>query len=200
MVRRMGEFEVYQRTKDGMFSATKLLNHWNKVNGSKKVIGHFFELKSTKDLLGEMESDIGITTSPYTKQRGGKTQGTWMHPLLFIDFAMWINPKFKLQVLKFVQDQLITYRHGAGDNYRELCSAAQRLDGCNYESMARALNYVVFNKHDKELRQSATEEQLGELQNIQKHLAFSVNTGLIKSFDHLLEHLRLMWYTRHGCK
>jgi len=31
----------------------------------------------------------------------------WMHPLLFIDFAMWINPTFKVKVLKFVYDEMI---------------------------------------------------------------------------------------------
>ena len=30
---------------------------------------------------------------------------------------MWLNPKFKVQVLKFVYDELIKQRHDAGDNY-----------------------------------------------------------------------------------
>ena len=46
-----------------------------------------------------------------------------MHPLLFIDFAMWLNPVFKVKVLKFVYDQLIKYRNEAGDAYRELGAA-----------------------------------------------------------------------------
>lgn len=34
-----------------------------------------------------------------------------MHPLLFIDFAMWLNPAFKVKVLKFVYDELIKFRN-----------------------------------------------------------------------------------------
>ena len=34
-----------------------------------------------------------------------------MSSLLFIDFAIWLNPSFKVQVLKFVYDQLIKQRH-----------------------------------------------------------------------------------------
>lgn len=34
---------------------------------------------------------------PYHKSRANKgdNAGAWMHPILFVDFAMWINPKFK---------------------------------------------------------------------------------------------------------
>ena len=193
----MGEFEVSQRTRDGYFSATKLLKQWNKSKGMKKEVKDFITLKSTEEFINTLKNDPDYKGGdyPYLGTRG-KEGGTWMHPYLFIDFAMWINPEFKLQVIKFVHDQLIEFRHDAGDNYRELCSAVQMFDNCNYPNLARALNYTVFGKHCKELRQTATEAQLNELQTIQKHLAFSVNTGLIKSFYHLLEHLRMMWAIR----
>ena len=56
----------------------------------------------------------------YVKSRAsrGDEAGTWMHPLLFIDFAMWINPSFKYDVLKFVYDRMLMYRNEAGDAYR----------------------------------------------------------------------------------
>lgn len=37
---------------------------------------------------------------------GGKKNGTWMHRLLAIDFAMWLNPYFKLWVLETI-DKII---------------------------------------------------------------------------------------------
>lgn len=200
MIRRMGEFEVFQRTKDSYFSATKLSKQWNSANGTRKDVSDFLRLSNTKELLTAIYSEMDDTGIPVSKDgafimtRGkGVNQGTWMHPYLFIDFAMWLNPKFKLQVIKFIHDQLIEFRHGAGDNYRELSSAVQRLDNINYPNMARGLNYIVFGKHDKELRQNATEVQLKELQDLQKNLAFSINTGLINSFEELIEHMRKMW-------
>jgi len=201
----MGEFEVTQRTKDGYFSATKLVNQFNKANNTEKRVDLFLNLEKTKEFITTLSNDAefvenyNIDYQVVMKSRGEKTKAGqtpsvyWMHPYLFIDFSMWINPSFKLQVIKFVHDQLIEFRHDAGDNYRELCSAVQRFPNCNYPTLARSLNYVVFNTHKKELRQKATEEQLNDLQNIQKHLAFSVNTGLISDFDSLIEHLRRIW-------
>jgi len=192
MLRRIGEFEVYQRTKDGMFNATSLLKQWNKGERGKEVNG-FLKTNPTQEFIESLSKSENLNTNEIVLTTKGKNGGTWMHPYLFIDFAMWINPSFKLQVIKFVHDQLIEFRHGAGDNYRELSSAVMRLDNINYPNMARGLNYIVFGKHDKELRQNATEKQLEELQNLQKNLAFSVNTGLINSFDELIELMRRLW-------
>ena len=40
---------------------------------------------------------------------------------------MWLNPKFKVKVLKFVYDELIKYRHDAGDNYRLITEAIAKI-------------------------------------------------------------------------
>jgi hypothetical protein len=189
----MGEFEVYQRTKDGYFAATKLLNHWNTSRNDNRRLDHFWnaerlpefmhELAIGEGLIDEKSStpDFGVLKNMLSDVTKGKNSSTWMHPYLFVKFAMYLNARFEYQVVKFVGDQLIEFRHGAGDNYRELSSAVMRLDNINYPNMARGLNYIVFGKHDKELRQNATEKQLEELQNLQKNLAFSINTGLINS-------------------
>lgn len=51
MTRPLGKFEVYQRTKDGMFNATSLLAQWNKAKNSNKRIQDFFENQNTKDFI-----------------------------------------------------------------------------------------------------------------------------------------------------
>lgn len=66
--------------------------------------------------------NLNTQDSTYLKTRG-KNGGTWMHPILFIDFAMWINPSFKYDVLKFVYDELIKFRNLAGDAYPRMCAA-----------------------------------------------------------------------------
>lgn len=38
MTRKIGEYEVFQRTKDGMFNATVLLQAWNNTTGEKKEV------------------------------------------------------------------------------------------------------------------------------------------------------------------
>ena len=82
---------------------------------------------------------------------------------------MWINPRFEYQVIKFVYDQLIKFRHLAGDNYRPFCGALLSIaPNCNLAEVAKWLNLVVFNSHEKNIRNAATQEQLDDLQNIEK--------------------------------
>lgn len=67
--------------------------------------------------------------STYVKSKAsrGDNAGTWMHPILFVDFAMWINPKFKYDVIKFVYDEMIKFRNLAGDAYPSMCKAVSSI-------------------------------------------------------------------------
>lgn len=209
MVRPMGDFEVKQRTKDGMFNAGHLLYQWNKsVNSKKRRMSEFLNSPKTEEFKQTLIDDMILNSRNIEKPvnqivriNKGKTSklGTkihddvWMHPYLFIDFAMWINPKFKLQVIKFVYDQLIKFRHDAGDNYRTLASSAAKLKGVDYSKLAKALNWIVFGKHTSGIRQLATEEQLKELSEVEQKLSFSIDMGMIKDFDQLIFLMRKMY-------
>ena len=197
MIRNMGRFEVHQRTKDGMFNATNLLKQWNKWRGQQKQMVHFLDNSTTRAFIEtiEEEEDTSQRNSVLIKSRAnkGKNAGTWMHPYLFIDFAMWLNPKFKYQVIKFVHDQLIEQRHEAGDLYRILGRAVTKFKDTNYAQVAKGLNYTVFGVHDSELRQKATPQQLKELVDLQKKLAFAVDMGYIKTYESLIAEMRRMF-------
>lgn len=89
---------------------------------------HYFENQSSNELINTIveRENLNSRNSAYLSSRG-KNGGTWMHPILFIDFAMWINPSFKYDVIKFVYDEMIRYRNEAGDAYRELSSAIMKI-------------------------------------------------------------------------
>ena len=197
MLRKMQDFEVKQRTCDGMFNATELMKQWNKKLGMQKSLDHFFENQGTQDFLQVLEQEEGLHTrnSVYVKSRAsrGENAGTWMHPILFIKFAMWLNPRFEYFVIRFVYDQLIAFRHDAGDNYRGLTSAVNRFGSVDYTLLAKGLNYIVFGCHEAGIRQSATQDQLKELSDLQKQLAFAVDMGYIRTFDELLYELRRLY-------
>lgn len=222
MTRKMGSFEVNQRTSDSMFNATQLLKQWNKSFPSqKKEIGDFFRTKSTQEYINTILEDESFTdgnspyvkldakdgnshdlhtrNSVYVKSRAsrGKNAGTWMHPYLFIDFAMWLNPKFKLKVIKFVHDQLIVHRHSAGDNYNVLSAAVSRLKGKDYREVAIGMQWLIFNKRGKNLRQTATPDQLKELSETEHFLARNIDMGLITSMQQLRETLRKMYQNKY---
>ncbi len=80
MTRKMGEFDVNQRTKDGMFNATDLLKQWNSILQNKdKRISDFLNNNSTKEFI-EALSESHKEKSPdadyqaFTKVKGRATK------------------------------------------------------------------------------------------------------------------------------
>jgi hypothetical protein len=194
--RPLQQYDVLQRTSDSYFNASELVNAWSDNNGKKKVIVDFLRLASTKSFLKELEiqeSHIGdsrnadfqaVKTVKGKMTKDGKTPDTvWMHPFLFIKLAMWINPTFEYHVIKFVYDQLIKFRHDAGDAYKDMCEALKLIGATkeDYASISRQLNVTCFDKHGKELRQFATEAQLKELALMESIIATNIRAGLLKS-------------------
>lgn len=59
---------------------------------------HCFDNQSPKKFIQTIieRENLHKGNPPYVKSRAarGDNAGTWIHPLLFIDFAMWINQSF----------------------------------------------------------------------------------------------------------
>lgn len=207
LIRKMGPFDVVQRTKDGMFNATLLLKQWNAANDDKKEVTKFFENQNTKDFVNALMSEENLNTqnSAYLKTRG-KKGGTWMHPYLFVKFSMWLNPKFEVKVIKFVYDELIKYRNEAGDAYRAMAESIQKIVSKKempekISHVARAINHIVYNAHEPEIRnKQAFEEKVKELTQVEKDIAMLIDRKFIKSFDALIEHLRELWREKYQPK
>lgn len=74
MVRKMGTFNVIQRTKDGMFNATELLKQWNKNNGQQKQMVHYTDNASTKEFINALliEESLKERNSVVMQPRRGK--------------------------------------------------------------------------------------------------------------------------------
>lgn len=207
MIRKMGSFKIEQRTKDGYFDANALLAQWNLKSGNKrKNMSDFRNSKSTNEFLEALNEEIAqteISAMAIIDKKGrntakGRTKDeVWMHPYLFIDFAMWLNPKFKLHVIKFVYDELIKNRTNAGDGYLMLSSSGVKLKGYNFTEVAKAIQWIVYNKTGKELRQSSTQEQLAEINDIQTKLAWSIDMGFIKSYEQLVSEMRKMYRNKY---
>lgn len=200
MKRPLADFTVEQRTKDGYFCLTGLLNNWNLKMGTKKELKDYFENKATQEFVKALadEENLHGDKSPYVKSkarldRGG---GTWGHPLLFIDFAMWLNPHFKVKVLKFVSDQMLTYRNEAGDAYKQLSSAMSKI--CTPHQMKRympilgkGINYIVAGHHEHQLRNEyGTEEKQKEYFELEKQVAMLVNEGFLRTPEDVADYLR----------
>lgn len=207
MVRKMGQFDVTQRTKDGFFNATEFVNQWNSVNSDSKKIVDFMKLKNTKEFTSALEEDISqneksilgdykvLTLIKGRNTSSGKTADTyWLHPYLYIKFAMWLNPRFEVQVIKFVHDQLIALRNESGDLTKDLNRSVQVFSNIDYKILSKGINYIIFGKHFSDIRNTATPDQAKELVELQKKLSFAVDMGYIKSFEELINEMRRMWH------
>lgn len=159
----------FQRTDDGYFNSTALLNEWNKENPNEvKLMANFLKLKTTKEYNNFLIEKYDLKKSIFAT-----TKGTWMHPNMFIDFAMWLSLEFKDMVINWVRDGLIKSRNDAGDYYNLLCSniMIRHIDfyGCKpnpmiYINEAKFLK-VVAGIDDRNI---ATESQLEVLNVLQK--------------------------------
>ena len=199
VTRKLNDFDVVQRTKDSMFNATLLLNQWNEKSGQQKKMIHYTENASTQEFLKALMVDVNSKErNSVLIQSRGKNGGTWMHPYLFIDFAMWLNPAFKLQVIKFVYDQLIEDRKLAGDHYNKLCSLLARFQDTDYREVGKILNLVVFNEHKSERRNSATPEQQADLQQFTRDLCNYIELGFINNYSQFKAVARKEWNKRHS--
>lgn len=118
---------------------------------------------------------------------------TSCNPYVWVLLAMELNPELYATVVIWLTDNLIINRIEAGDRYNNLCRAASKFKDVDYAKIGRALNYIVFNQHERMLRNTATQEELKEIDDIQKSLAFAINMGYIKTFDILITEMRKLW-------
>ena len=53
MKRKMGNFDILQRTSDGMFNATALLKQWNNSSTTERKLDNYFNSDKTKEFIIE---------------------------------------------------------------------------------------------------------------------------------------------------
>lgn len=193
---------IEQRNTDGYFNATTLLTAYNANSEKKKVIAEFWSNDSTKEFMKELASELNIGKNIYLgttlesdlyETKRGRGGCTWMHPYLFVKFAMWLSPKFEVQVIKWVYDNLIDFRNQAGDYYKELCSALMS-QHCRYSyekpspllfsNEAKFLNSLVVGEFKGLERNELNEKQLDLLNNLQKLDIDMIERGLGKLQRH----------------
>ena len=200
MKRNLANFTVEQRTVDGMFNATHLLKQWNEANGQQKTIAHYLENSATQEFIKALMDEESFTCrkSVYvvSKARLDRGGGTYMNPLMFIDFCMWLNPSFKVKALKFVSDKMLSYRNEVGEAYKALASAVCKIVPKNdvrkyMETIAKGINFIIVGKHEQMVRNEyGTEEKQKEYFLLEKQVAMLINDGFLKTGDEVVNYLR----------
>ena len=216
MYRDLNGVQRRQDSKTQFFNANDLLNLYNQNGKEEKRIQRFLDNASTNEFISALIQDIlqnnqnsGELTNgsnktkehPLTElaiySKRGKNGGTWLHPYLFMDFAMWLSPEFKLTCIKWMYDNLIKYRNECGDSFKEVNQALfdRKPNSAHwvYANEASMLNKLVFGTTETKKRNGATEDQLQLLKSLQTADEKLIRQGL-DYFDRLkkLEEIKMV--------
>lgn len=119
MRRELFGVPVEQKSKSEFFSATDLVKAGNKWRiGNDMSLFNFsmwLKSKATTEFISELEEEYGKVVL-----RGKKT---WVHPFLFIDLALAISPKLKIEAYRWMYDQLLANRNNSGNSYKKMCGS-----------------------------------------------------------------------------
>jgi len=127
-----------------------------------------------------------------------------MNKVLFMKFAMWLDPRFEYQVIKFMSDKMLLYRDLVGDGYKNLAKAVSTVVPKNnmqyyMQHIARGINYIIAGEHKKMLRNELGEEEKQiEYERLQSHITMSIENGLLCDGESILNHLRGMYSKKVG--
>lgn len=123
----------------------------------------------TKEFISSLEKEFGCVMITTRGQKGG----TWVHPFLFIDMALAINPSFKVEVYKWIYDCLLKYRNDSGDSYKKMAGALY-LNTTKKSTFSKSMS-VVCKMIQAEVGvcdwQKATESQLAYRDKIHEYIS-----------------------------
>jgi len=124
MKRTLFDGEISQNSKTGFLSATDLFRSGNSWRISNKLhpidMTIWLRQKNVREFIEALKEELNETVKISACGRG---HHTWVHPYLFIDMALAINPKLKIQVYSWLYDNLLKYRNESGDSYKKMAGS-----------------------------------------------------------------------------
>lgn len=195
MQRNLFGESVRQNSKTGFICANDIVMAGNKyrVSNSMKLFDFraWIDSNSNKEFIKEMENQFGKVI----EAKKGAQGGTWMHPFICIDLALAIDPKLKIEVYKWLYDELLKYRNDSGDSYKKMCGYLY--DNCtNKSSFPKAIiktAQMIQNACKVDDWQTASEMQLKLRDKIHYNIALlcdvlrdnnqAIRLGIIKALN-----------------
>ena len=175
---------IAQKSKSGFFSATDLVRTGNKYRIMNDLeptsLNVYFNSSSNKEFMKELEKKYGcIKTSgrgrkPSDKSNEDKTI-TWVHPLLFLDIALWLDPKMKVEVYEWLLDNLLKFRNDSGDSYNKMCGALFSItkNKGNFNKDIQVVAKLIRTECGVQDWNTATEQQLQLRDKMHEFISFA---------------------------
>ncbi|WP_284461269.1 hypothetical protein [Chryseobacterium sp.] len=118
----------------------------------------------------------------------GENKSTYSDPYIWVLLAMELNPLIYAKVVIWLTDSLIMNRIIAGSEFKPMNSAINRIiSNPNYPMYTRLINLKVFGKHEKGLRDTASEDQLHYLFEMERFIIQSIDMGIINNEVQLIK-------------
>lgn len=118
------DFDV--QTKNVMINATEMA----KIFG--KRVDHFIRSDHAKAFMSVLEfTPYGVNSAPLTKQemlQAKGQSGTWMHRILALKFAAWLDPAFEVWVYSTIDEILFGKYRVIEESLKESADRRNRID------------------------------------------------------------------------
>jgi len=177
--RQIGALTVRQNHKTQYFNLTDMAKGY-----PGKFVADWLKREETKTLIAYLQVHEGIEI-PVKTARGGPDKGTWAHPLVAIDFGMWLNVEFKVAILKWAMDNLCLVRDRAGDSFKAMTAAIQEVlqpkHGITYAQEAAMVQELAGIPIGK--RNEASEDKLRRLDKLEAVNARLLRRGILSRED-----------------
>ena len=180
MKRELMGIEVRQNHKTKMFNANdlhKVGNEHRQILGlPKKLLAQYFTIDPTQELIKELCLTEVIPLDQAKLATKGRDGGTWVHPVILVDLAMWYSPKLKVKILKWVIDGLMEARDESGESFKRMNSTLSRAYPTEFSNplafirAAKAIAYACKVTEGSDKWQKATEKQLKLRDKIQSNI------------------------------
>jgi hypothetical protein len=200
MLRPFMGLEVQQMHNTEYFNLTSLAKVAAEKHGlvPNTELSHWQESPKTKAFIEEICRQESTTPDTLIIAKRGKYGGTWAHPLLMVDFAMWLSPEFKYHAVKWAHDNLCKLRDAAGDYSKEMTDACRDVLGYykpwQYADENNMVNRVA--SVPPGARNLLTEKQLARLAKIQRANTKLIQAGITSMHDREMQIRKALEATR----
>ena len=217
---------IRQNTKDGQslsvsdlqkaYNIARYQNGWSErridnIMATKDFQERCYYLLFKRDLIKtgilgfmkmiENEGIVKVLKGLKVWKTGGRgvNKSVYCDPYIWVLLAMELNPEIYADVVIWLTDKLIINRIIAGTEFlpmnRAISSIIQTPD---YPMYNRQINIKVFGKHEKGIRDSATQEQLSHLSEMERSIIRMIEMGIVKNETQLLKFIELFTIRKVG--
>lgn len=113
-----------------------------------------------------LNKDIAAYSVKTQRACRGRSGATWVHPMLFLKYMMFLSPSFEYRALKMVQDNLIQLRNETGDARKTLATAIAKWAYTNGAKTQEQITKIIMIIH-KHLKDHFGDKEEGDL-DVQK--------------------------------